>query len=165
MKPKQVPISVREAREEDHPVIVAFNHRLAVESEGKRLDDATLQAGVRRALSHPDLCRYFVAQVDGTVVGTTMVTVELTDWRDGVIWWLQSVYVTPELRRAGVFRALYAHISNLARRSPDVRGLRLYVHLDNARAMQTYEAVGMGRAGYELYESDWSNAVKDDTSE
>jgi GNAT superfamily N-acetyltransferase len=153
-------IAVRDATPADADLIVAFNRRLALESEDKVLDEATLRAGVARGLSHPELCRYFVALADGRVVGTTMLTFELTDWRDGVLWWLQSVFVEPEYRRHGVFRALYDHIEALARRSPDVRGLRLYVHRDNGRAMRTYENVGMAKADYEFYEKDWSGSVR-----
>jgi GNAT superfamily N-acetyltransferase len=153
-------ISVRDAGEGDAAFIVECNRRLALESEDKALDEGTLRAGVRRGLAHPELCRYFIAEVDGRSVGTTMVTYELTDWRDGVLWWLQSVFIEPEHRRTGVFRAIYRHIEALARESPDARGLRLYVHRDNARAMRTYEAVGMTKAEYEIYERDWSGAVR-----
>jgi len=153
-------ITVRDAHENDVALIVAFNNKLALETEGRVLDDATLTAGVRRGLTHPELCRYFIAQVDGKVAGTTMVTYELTDWRDGVLWWLQSVYIEPEFRRAGVFRAIYRHVEALARRQGDVRGIRLYVHRENERAMKTYEAVGMTRAEYEVYEHDWSGTVR-----
>jgi GNAT superfamily N-acetyltransferase len=158
--PPQPRITIHPAGANDVSVIVACNRKLALESEGKRLDDDTLQAGVRRGLAHPELCRYFIARVDDRVAGTTMVTYELTDWRDGVLWWLQSVYIEPEYRRMGVFRAIYRHIESLARGEPDVRGLRLYVHRDNARAMKTYEAVGMAKADYEVYERDWSGAVR-----
>jgi GNAT superfamily N-acetyltransferase len=153
-------ITVRDANEHDVGLIVSCNNRLALESEGRVIDDATLTGGVRRGLAHPELCRYFIASVDGRPVGTTMVTYELTDWRDGVLWWLQSVYIEPGYRRLGVFRAIYHHIEALARREPDVRGLRLYVHRDNTRAMKTYEAVGMTKAEYEVYEHDWSGTVR-----
>jgi GNAT superfamily N-acetyltransferase len=153
-------ITIRSADERDADLIVACNQRLALESEGKVIDEATLRAGVRRGLAHRELCRYFVAEVDGEAVGTTMVTYELTDWRDGVMWWLQSVYIEPAYRRTGVFRAIYRHIESVARTEPDVRGLRLYVHRDNARAMKTYEAVGMSKADYEVYEHVWSGAVR-----
>jgi GNAT superfamily N-acetyltransferase len=156
-----VNITVRDATRDDIDAIVGYNQRLAQETEGKSLDPAVIGAGVRRGFANPALCRYFVAEADGRVVGTTMLTYELTDWRDGVIWWLQSVYIEPEHRRHGVFRAIYRHIEALAREHPDVRGLRLYVHRDNARAMQTYESLGMEKAGYELYEHDWSGSVHD----
>jgi GNAT superfamily N-acetyltransferase len=153
-------ITVRDAQENDVSLIVAFNNKLALETEGRLLDERTLSAGVRRGLAHPELCRYFIAQVDGEVAGTTMVTYELTDWRDGVLWWLQSVYIEPAYRRLGVFRAIYRHVESLARTLPDVRGVRLYVHRENARAMKTYEAVGMSRADYEVFENDWSGSVR-----
>ncbi len=156
-KPRVV---VRDADPRDTADIVEFNRRLALESEEKVLDSAIVTAGVRRGFSHPELCRYFVAEIDGKVVGTTMITVELTDWRDGVLWWLQSVYVEPEARRAGVFRELYRHIAERARAHKDVRGLRLYVHHTNQRAMRVYEAMGMAKADYEFYEHDWSDAVR-----
>lgn len=152
-------ITVRDATPADIDAIVGYNQRLASETEGKSLDPAVIGAGVRRGFACPEMCRYFVAEADGRVIGTTMLTYELTDWRDGVIWWLQSVFIEPEFRRHGVFRAIYRHIENLARRHPDVRGLRLYVHRDNACAMKTYEALGMDKAGYELYEHDWSGSV------
>lgn len=153
-------ITVRDAHMSDAGQIAEYNRLLALESEGKVLDTPTLTAGVRRGLSHPELCRYFIAMADGVPVGTTMVTYELTDWRDGVLWWLQSVYVEPAFRRHGVFRAIYAHIDAIARRHGEVRGIRLYVHRENQRAMRTYEAVGMEKADYEVYEHDWSGAVR-----
>jgi len=153
-------VTVRDADGRDLATIVDFNRRLALESEDKVLDAATVTAGVHRGFAHPELCRYFVAEVDGRVVGTTMVTFELTDWRDGLLWWLQSVYVDTEFRRAGVFRALYRHISERAQKDKDARGLRLYVHHGNQRAMRTYEAMGMAKAAYEVYEYDWSNTVR-----
>jgi GNAT superfamily N-acetyltransferase len=153
-------ILVRDATLSDAELIADYNRRLALESEDKVLDVPTLAAGVRRGLSHPELCRYFIATADGRPVATTMVTYELTDWRDGVLWWLQSVYVEPEHRRHGVFRAIYAHIEGEARRHGEVRGLRLYVHRDNERALRTYESMGMAKADYEVYEHDWSGAVR-----
>lgn len=152
-------ITVRDATAADIDAIVGYNQRLAQETEGKSLAPAVIGAGVRRGFASPEMCRYFVAEADGRVVGTTMLTYELTDWRDGVIWWLQSVFIEPEFRRHGVFRSIYRHIEALAREQPDVRGLRLYVHRDNARAMKTYESMGMEKAGYELYEHDWSGSV------
>jgi ribosomal protein S18 acetylase RimI-like enzyme len=154
------PVVVRDADPRDLGDIVEFNRKLALESEEKLLDVAVVTAGVRRGFAHPELCRYFVAEIDGKVVGTTMITVELTDWRDGVLWWLQSVYVEPAARRAGVFRALYRHIAERARADKDVRGLRLYVHHTNDRAMRVYEAMGMAKAEYDFYEHDWSDAVR-----
>lgn len=147
-------VVVRDATPDDIDFIVECNCRLGAETEDKTLDRTRLASGVRRGFSHPDLCRYLIAEVAGRAAGMTMVTYELTDWRDGVIWWLQSVYVLPEFRNLGVFRAVYHHIDSLARRSPDVRALRLYVRSDNERAMRAYRTMGMTHAGYEVFEDD-----------
>ena len=152
--------TVRVASATDAETIAAFNAALAVESEGKTLDSTVLARGVLRALGSPDTCRYYVAEQDGRVIGQTLVTYELTDWRDGVLWWIQSVYVLPDARRRGVFRSLYEHVTDAARRDPHARGLRLYVDDRNARAMETYRALGMHDAGYRVYEHDWSGSVR-----
>jgi GNAT superfamily N-acetyltransferase len=147
-------IRIRDASADDVDRIVGWNLRLAEESEDKTLDRSVLTEGVRRGMEHPGLCHYFIAELDGAPVGTTMLTYELTDWRCGVIWWLQSVFVEPDARKRGVFRAIYAHIASMARQDPDVRGLRLYVRFDNEKARRTYEAMGMSPSGYEVFEDE-----------
>jgi ribosomal protein S18 acetylase RimI-like enzyme len=149
---------VREARVEDAGVIARFNAALARETEGRSPDREVLARGVERALRRPDACRYWLAERGGDVVGQAMVTYEWSDWRDGVFWWLQSVYVAPQAREAGVFRRLYDHILALARSDPDARGLRLYVESDNARARAIYERLGMKSTTYLVLEDDWSSS-------
>ena len=82
---------------------------------------------------------YFLAEEKGIVAGQLSITTEWSDWRNGNFWWIQSVYVAPEFRQRGVFRALYAHVRRLAKSRRDVCGLRLYVDEDNARAQRAYE--------------------------
>lgn len=156
---RQTMISIRDAHAGDAATIAEFNRLLAWESESKRLDADTLAAGVARALATPALCRYFLAEVGGQPVGQTMLTYELTDWRDGVLWWIQSVYVVESERGKGVFRALFEHIEGLAKGASEVRGLRLYVEEHNARALATYRQMGMRPSGHLLFELDWSGAI------
>ena len=151
--------NVRSATESDLTTIAEFNRQLALETEAKQLDPAVLLAGVRRALASPTLCSYFIAEHEGNPVGQTMVTYELTDWRDGVFWWFQSVYVSVDFRRRGVFRELFAHIKSRAESQSDVRGLRLYVEGENSRAQRAYAALGLSSSGHHLLELDWSAAV------
>lgn len=146
-------IVIRMAQEADIPIIVEFNQRLAEESEGKRLDPAIIHRGVCRALNTPALCRYYVAEDQGQVVGQTMITFEVTDWRDGLAYWIQSVYVAHGHRQSGVFKKLYEHIHAEARRAGDVRLIRLYVEVENDPAIAVYERLGMERASYHLYEA------------
>lgn len=142
-------IRVRPARPEDEAVIVEWNTRLARETEGKELDPTRIVPGVRAVLADPHKGRYFVAErADGELVGQLMHTMEWSDWRNGQIWWLQSVYVPAAHRGAGVFRALYEHLEQAALSDPEVVALRLYVENHNEAAMATYRRLGMQDAGY-----------------
>lgn len=145
-------IHVRQAKLEDWPVIADFNCRLAEESEGKRLDRQTVEAGVRSLLTASHRGRYFLASVAGRLAGQMMHTFEWSDWRNGDIWWLQSVYVDVEFRGRGVFRALFNHLLGEAQADPGVVGLRLYVEEHNRPAHAVYERLGMQRAGYFVME-------------
>ncbi len=145
---------VRHATLTDARTIAAFNQAMAAETEGITLDPAAVGDGVRRALGNPRLGTYYLAEVDGTVVGQTMVTTEWSDWRNGFFWWIQSVYVAPEHRGQGVFRALYEHIHKLAQSRHEIRGLRLYVRRDNRRAINTYRGLGMSPTDYVFLETE-----------
>ncbi len=148
-------LHIRPARSDDLDIIVEFNQRLAMESEGRALDPQRLVPGVRRVLEDPALGVYYVASLKDRIVGQLMLTREWSDWRCGDFWWIQSVYVRKDHRRGGVFSALYAHVLGQARSREDVCGLRLYVELDNARAQATYERQGMQMTGYRVMEIDF----------
>ena len=146
---------VRSATLEDLLTIVEFNRLLALETEAITLSVEVLTQGVRAALLDPQKARYFVAEIDGQVVGQLMHTREWSDWRNGDIWWLQSVYVREDFRRAGVFRALIEHLRAEAQSSPNVVGIRLYVEEHNDRAAATYDRLGLPEAGYVVREQIW----------
>jgi GNAT superfamily N-acetyltransferase len=153
-------ITVRPATPSDIETLVAGNVAMALEAEHKHLDPEIVQRGVSAVFEDPSHGRYFVAEVGGRVVGQAMYTYEWSDWRNGVFWWLQSVYVAPVARRTGVFRTIYRHLENLAHADPGCCGLRLYVERINERAQQTYRSCGMVDAGYVVMEVDMSGAVK-----
>lgn len=146
---------IRPATLNDLSTIVEFNRRLALESEAITLSVDILTRGVRAALLDPAKARYFVAEVDGQVVGQIMHTREWSDWRNGDIWWLQSVYVHEDFRRTGVFRSLVEHLRREAQASPNVVGLRLYVEEHNDRAAATYDRLELPAAGYVVREQIW----------
>jgi len=143
---------VRPATAADAPLLVEFNRAMAAESEDLGLDVATLTDGVRYLQSHPAEGFYLIAERNGVVAGTLMVTYEWSDWRNGRFWWIQSVYVRPEHRRQGLYRALHDHVRSLAGQDPQACGLRLYVEHENTGAMATYRALGMDQTHYRLYE-------------
>ncbi len=149
------PIRIREGRPEDAPVLAEYNRRMALETENKELDSETVSRGVAQGLLQPDKCRYFVAESEGEVVGQAMVTYEWSDWRNGDLWWIQSVYVHPDHRRQGIFTQLFRHIESLAREAAGVCGLRLYVEGDNAVGQAVYKKLGMSHAGYHVYEREF----------
>jgi GNAT superfamily N-acetyltransferase len=147
-----MPLSVRDATRADTPVVVEFNRLLAEESEGKTLDLAILTPGVAAQLADPAKGRYFLAEDSGEVLGQVGLTFEWSDWRNGWMWWIQSVYVRQDARRRGVFRALFEHVRQAALRDGQVVGLRLYVDRDNVGAQRTYERLGMQANGYFVLE-------------
>ena len=104
------------------------------------------------ALADPAKGPYFVAELDGQVVGAMQVTTEWSDWRNGWFWWIQGVYVRPEARRRGVFKSLFHHVQEAAKMDPTVIGLRLYVDRGNHRAQGTYERLGMSWTNYGIME-------------
>ncbi|MBU6198616.1 MAG: GNAT family N-acetyltransferase [Xanthomonadaceae bacterium] len=144
-------VRIRAARADDLETLTAFNAAMARETENKALDPIALRAGVARVLAEPARGFYRVAEVDAAVVGCLMVTFEWSDWRNGDWWWLQSVYIAPEYRRHGVFRALYAEVERCATGRADVVGIRLYVEQGNVRAQRTYAALGMHEDQYRMY--------------
>ena len=156
------PLQIRPATAADLSVIVEFNANLALETEGKTLPPQTLRRGVALALDDRDRLTYWVVEAPDLinpgqtrVVGQAAVTREWSDWRAGYIWWFQSVYVHPDYRNQGVFRLLYANVRTIARSTPDVIGLRLYVEVSNAQAQRVYQSLGMKPGGYDVYEDLW----------
>ena len=143
---------VRAARPEDLESLVDFNCRLARETEDHELDPATVRRGLSRLFDNPAAGFYTVAEQEGRVVGCLLITFEWSDWRDGWLWWIQSVYVEAAARRRGVFRRLFEHVREKAETDADVRGLRLYVERGNGRAQATYASMGMEEAPYKLFE-------------
>lgn len=146
------PIHIRSATDDDVPRIVAFQLAMALETEGLRLDQATVIRGVAAVLEDPGKGEYWLAEIAGETVGVVLTLPEWSDWRNGVVLWLHSVYVVPAARGQGVFRRLYDHIKELVDQSPALRGLRLYVDQRNAPAQAVYRAVGMSCDHYQMFE-------------
>jgi GNAT superfamily N-acetyltransferase len=147
-----MPLTIRRGTHADIPLIVDFNRRLALETEGKALDIPILTAGVAAAMTDQNKGPYYLAVDGDAVLGQTQITFEWSDWRNGWIWWIQGVYVRAEARQRGVFRALYEHIEQEARQAGNVIGLRLYVDQHNHGAQHTYRKLGMAPSNYLLFE-------------
>ena len=149
-------IHVRSATLDDASIIADFNIRMAMETELLALDPSVIFPGVRALFDDPSRGQYFVAEVRNQVVGCLMITHEWSDWRNGDIWWIQSVYVHPDFRRQGVFSALYRHSANMARSAKAV-GLRLYMEQENSTAQATYQKLGMHVTHYQMLQQMFSD--------
>ena len=144
-------IIIREAGESDLLSLVAYNLALAKETENLDLNKDTLRLGIQNSFALQG-CHYFVAETEGNVVGQTMITSEWSDWRNGTIWWMQSVYVHPSYRKQGVFSKIFKHIETIAKKKLTIQSLRLYVMKNNQAGLKTYQNVGMNNSGYLVYE-------------
>ena len=143
---------IREARREDSASIIEFQLAMAQETEDLELDRQVLERGVAALFDTPSLGRYYVAEMDGRVIASLMVTYEWSDWRNGMVWWIQSVYTLPEFRRRGIYAALYAYIRGHVEPDPRIRGIRLYVDNRNTSAQQVYARLGMEGEHYRVFE-------------
>jgi len=160
-------IAVRPARRDDIEAIARFNVAMARETESRQLSLQRVRAGVKKLFDRPEHGFYVVAELRNEVAASLMITYEWSDWRCGVFWWIQSVYVRPEFRKRGVFSAMYEFLKTAASRQRDVCGFRLYVEKNNAIAASTYEKLGLAEVSYRFYEEEFDSPPADtgDTSQ
>ena len=139
---------------DDAESIAQFQLDMARESEGTELDLSLVRRGVSEGLKDEAKGTYLVARNnEGKAIGSLLVTREWSDWRCSWYLWIQSVYVCPEFRRQGVYRAMYEKVKNMAREEQSTC-VRLYVDRTNQRGLSTYQALGMHESHYLLYEEE-----------
>ena len=143
--------NIRKATTEDASTIIDFQQKMSWETEQYALKPEIVTEGVKAVFDVPSRGQYWVAEENGKVVASLLITYEWSDWRNSNVWWIQSVYVIPEFRRTGIFRSMYSFIKKEAEMQ-NVSGLRLYVETNNSRAQNTYEALGMKSEHYTMYE-------------
>ena len=146
-------LTIRKATKSDIKTIAQFNINMALETENKELPQEIITKGVETLINNAHLGFYLMAEKDGKIVGSLMITTEWSDWRNGLFWWVQAVYVIEEYRRQGVYSALYDHVKKLSKKE-QVCGYRLYVEKENEIAQKTYENLGMHKTDYLLYEEE-----------
>lgn len=148
-------IIIRKAELKDVESITNFNINMAIETEGRELDKSVVLDGVRAVIEDPSKGFYLTAEkVNGTprIVGQLLVTFEWSDWRNRYFWWIQSVYVHNNFRNRKIFSRLFSRLVEIAQDKRDVYSMRLYVEESNISAKQVYEALGMSKSSYEIYE-------------
>mgnify|MGYP001234382428 FL=1 len=147
---------IRKASNNDINTIVTFNYLMAKETETILLDKNIVKLGVKSVITDPSKAQYWIAENNNEIIGQLMVTYEWSDWRNGDMWWISSVYVTENFRRRGVFSALYKHIEHMAKENLGCCGIRLYIEKHNERAQKTYLSLGMNDSGYDVMEVDFT---------
>lgn len=145
-------VMVRKARLEDISALIEFQQGLAHETEGIKLDESLLEQGLGAIIKDPSKGFYFVAELQGQPVGCCMVTFEWSEWRNGTVYWLQSVYVKHSHRGAGVFKKLYEHLMTMVASDPKIFGMKLYANKSNTKAHQIYKSLGMDGDHYVMFE-------------
>lgn len=152
-------IKIRLATPEDASVITDFNIKMALETEEFHLDYHVVSKGVRSLLADTAKGLYYVAHVQEASkqkygyhqpIAQIAITYEWSDWRNGNWWWIQSVYVMPEYRQRGVFKALYKHVCAAAKDAGGC-GVRLYADAGNEIAHEVYRKMGM-KSHYIVFE-------------
>jgi GNAT superfamily N-acetyltransferase len=145
-------MNIRTATRKDIPVITKFQLEMALETERLELNRETVHLGVSGVFDNPLRGCYYVAESGGNIVGSLLTTYEWSDWRNGTVLWIQSVYVLPDFRRKGIYRALYLHIKNLVMTDASLFGIRLYADVSNSPAHQAYTNLGMNDGHYKTFE-------------
>ena len=145
-------IIVRLAEPADGTTIARFQGKLAMETENMQLDPYILEPGVNAVFADPARGTYYIAETGGEIKACLLITREWSDWRNGWMLWIQSVYVLPDCRKQGIFRVLYNYIKQLVENSHDLKGIRLYVDKTNERAIRVYRQYGMDDEHYKLFE-------------
>jgi len=143
---------IRKATKEDAAVLAQNQVRMALESENIVLEYPMVKKGTDAYLADEHRGTAYIAEIDGKIAGSLLVTREWSDWRNAWIWWIQSVYTVPEFRRQGVYKALYSHLQELVHESEDVMGIRLYAAKTNVKALETYRKLGMTDEHYVTFE-------------
>jgi GNAT superfamily N-acetyltransferase len=148
-------VSFRKAQNSDSISIQNFQQAMAWETENLRLDPSTLEKGVTAVLKNSALGTYHVCETNSEVIGSLLLTQEWSDWRNGTVWWLHSLYFKPEFRGQGLFSQMYHYVQQLAKNEKDVCGIRQYVDHTNLHAQKVYTKLGMNGDHYRLFE--WMN--------
>lgn len=143
---------IRKAEVHDIGQIVSFQLKMANETENIELDKTTVTSGVSAVVADNTKGQYYVAELNEKVVGSLLTTYEWSDWRNGTILWIQSVYVLPEFRRKGIYRNLYSYLKQMVLENNNLNGIRLYADKSNETAHKTYQKLGMSPDHYITFE-------------
>lgn len=145
-------MQVRKAHNIDIAEIVNFQLSMALETEGIKLDRKTVNEGVQKIFNNPDLGTYWAVYDNKKIIACTLTIPEFSEWRNGTVMWIHSVFVIEEYREKGVFKMIYEYLKELVSNDMSLMGLRLYVDKTNIKAQKVYKKLGMDGEHYQLFE-------------
>lgn len=145
-------LKIRKAVPSDAKEIILFQRFMAKETEGVELERDVITNGVEAVFEDESKGLYFVVTDGKKVAGSFLVTEEWSDWRNGTILWMQSVFVLPEYRGNGAFNIMYNYLKSLVENNESLKGIRLYVEKNNQNAQKVYSRKGMQNEHYDMFE-------------
>lgn len=145
-------LQVRKANPIEIDRLIHYQQSMAWETEELEIEADTLRKGIQRLFDEPVKGTYWVFEYDNQVIGCMLTLTEWSDWRNGDVLWIHSLFVEEQFRGKGIFRKAYEFFQAMVAEDNELRGLRLYVEKTNTSAQKAYEAVGMTKEHYELYE-------------
>ncbi len=146
-------IFIQEANLADASMIATLQIKMAKETEDFDLNAATVNQGVAALLQDPHKGTYYkFTSASEEIIGCVLITKEWSDWRNGNILWIQSLYIESEFRGKGIFSEVYRFFQQQVQQSDSLRGIRLYVDKSNQKAVAVYKAIGMNNQHYEMFE-------------
>jgi len=141
-----------EASIEDAAILADLQCAMAWETEEYKLDRSTVLKGLKALFEDTTKGQYYKLVCEQEIVGCMLNTFEWSEWRNGYILWIQSLYIVPSFRAKGLFKRMYQYLQNLVNTSDDLQGIRLYVDKTNVKATKAYEAIGMNGEHYHFFE-------------
>jgi GNAT superfamily N-acetyltransferase len=143
---------IDEATDLDILELVDLQEKMALETENITLNPDVVEQGITAILQDANKGKYYKIVQKGKIVGCMLTTYEWSDWRNGTIIWLQSLYILPTYRKQGLFTASYQYLREIVQKTPDYKGIRLYVDKRNKPAIEAYKSVDMSNEHYETFE-------------
>jgi len=143
---------IDEVTELDILELVNLQSKMALETENLILHPDIVEQGILAVIEDDRKGKYYKIVQTGKVIGCMLNTYEWSEWRNGQIVWIQSLYILPAYRKKGLFSAAYQYMRELVQKNAQYKGIRLYVDKRNEAAIAAYESVGMSNEHYEIFE-------------